>query len=159
LKDGGTRFDQPPTQSENVEMPRFILLEHTGAPDDPVGRHYDLLLEAGEACLTWRLTAIPSVGGPAVAAVEITPHRLAWLDHEAGEVSGGRGFARRIDGGTYEPALEGNAEDAPPECIHVRLVGGTSTQSLRLVRVTEGWTARIDPGKDPGKGASHLIWG
>jgi len=137
-------------------MPRFILLEHTGAPDDPVGRHYDLLLEAGEACLTWRLTAIPSVGGPAVAAVEITPHRLAWLDHEAGEVSGGRGFARRIDAGTYEPALEPGADGSLRERIDVRLVGDRSTRSLRLARDTEGWTARII---DPEKGASHQIWG
>ncbi|MEI8368528.1 MAG: hypothetical protein WCJ31_08840 [Planctomycetia bacterium] len=70
-------------------MPRFILLEHVGAPDDPAGLHYDLLLEAREACHTWRLAEIPSPGGPAVAAVEITPHRLAWLDHVAGKVSGG----------------------------------------------------------------------
>jgi hypothetical protein len=138
-------------------MPRFILLEHTGAPDDPAGQHFDLLLEAGEVCLTWRLAEIPSPAGPAVAAVEIAPHRLAWLDHEAGEVSGGRGFARRIDGGTYEPALGRNAEDAPPEHVHVRLVGDTSTQSLRLACVTEGWTVRIDPEKE--KGASHQIWG
>jgi len=126
-------------------MPRYILLEHTGAPDDPAGRHVDLLLEAENACLTWRLTAIPSVGGPAVAAVEIAPHRLAWLDHLAGEVSGGRGFARRIDGGTYEPAIEPSAEGAPQERIHVRLVGDRSTRSLLLARGTEGWTARIDP--------------
>jgi len=136
-------------------MPRFILLEHVGAPDDPAGRHFDLLLEAGEACHTWRLAEIPSPAGPAVAAVEITPHRLAWLDHVAGEVSGGRGFARRIDGGTYEPALERNAEDAPRERIRVRLVGDASTQSLLLVRGAEGWTALLDPEK----GASHQIWG
>ena len=138
---GGTRFDRPPAQSENVSMPRFILLEHTGAPDDPAGRHFDLLLEAGQACHTWRLTEIPSTAGPAVTAVAIAPHRLAWLDHLAGEVSGGRGFARRIDGGTYEPALEGSS----PERIHVRFVGDTSTRSLLLARGTEGWTARIDP--------------
>ena len=138
---GGTRFDRPPAQSENVSMPRFILLEHTGAPDDPAGRHFDLLLEAGEACHTWRLAEIPSTAGPAVTAVAIAPHRLAWLDHLAGEVSGGRGFARRIDGGTYEPALEGSS----PERIHVRFVGDTSTRSLLLARGTEGWTARIDP--------------
>ena len=142
---GGTRFDWPPAQSENVAMPRFILLEHTGAPDDPAGRHFDLLLEAGQACHTWRLTEIPSTAGPAVTAVAIAPHRLAWLDHLAGEVSGGRGFARRIDGGTYEPALEGSIEGSSPERIHVRLVGDRSTRSLRLDRGTEGWTARIDP--------------
>ncbi len=127
-------------------MPRFILLEHTGAPDDPAGLHYDLLLEAGEACRTWRLAEIPSAAGPAVTAVAITPHRLAWLDHAAGEVSGGRGFARRIDGGTYEPALEGSIKGAPPESIRVRLVGDTSTWPLLLARSAEGWTAQIDPG-------------
>jgi hypothetical protein len=126
-------------------MPRFILLEHCGAPDDPAGRHFDLLLEAGNACHAWRLEEVPAPGGPAVAAVAIAPHRLAWLDHLAGDVSGGRGFAQRIDGGTYEPALEPSAEGAPPERIDVRLVGDTSTRSLRLARGTDGWTARIDP--------------
>ncbi len=142
---GGKRSAPPPAESENAAMPRFILLEHTGAPDDPAGLHYDLLLEAGEACRTWRLEEIPSPAGPAVAAVAIAPHRLAWLDHVAGEVSGGRGFARRIDGGTYDPALEGSPKGSSPERIHVRLVGDTSTRSLRLARGTEGWTARIDP--------------
>lgn len=143
---GGPRFDQPPAQSENVAMPRFILLEHTGAPDDPAGRHFDLLLEAGEACRTWRLAEIPSAAGLPVAAVAIAPHRLAWLDHAAGEVSGGRGFARRVDGGTYEPALEPSADGSLRQRIHVRLVGDTSTWPLLLVRGAEGWTAQIDPG-------------
>jgi hypothetical protein len=140
----GTRFDQPPAQSENVAMPRFILLEHTGAPDDPAGLHYDLLLEAGEACRTWRLAEIPSAAGLPVAAVAIAPHRLAWLDHVAGEVSGGRGFARRIDGGTYEPALEPSAEGSLRERIRVRLVGDTSTWPLLLVR-----GARASQARDP----------
>ena len=142
---GRPRSAPSPALRESAAMPRFILLEHTGAPDDPAGRHFDLLLEAGEACHTWRLAEIPSTAGPAVAAEAIAPHRLAWLDHLAGEVSSGRGFARRIDGGTYEPALEGSIEGSSPERIHVRLVGETSTRSLRLDRGTEGWTARIDP--------------
>ena len=138
---GRPRSAPSPALRESAAMPRFILLEHTGAPDDPAGRHFDLLLEAGEACHTWRLAEIPSPAGPAVTAVAIAPHRLARLDHLAGEVSGGRGFARRIDGGTYEPALAGSS----PERIHVRFVGDTSTRSLLLARGTEGWTARIDP--------------
>jgi len=127
-------------------MPRFILLEHTGAPDDPAGRHYDLLLEAGEACRTWRLAEIPSPVGPAVAAVEITPHRLAWLDHEAGEVSGGRGHARRVDGGTYEPALEPSAAAGGLEKIRVSLVGDHATWQIELLRTANGWKARIRVG-------------
>jgi hypothetical protein len=125
-------------------MPRFILLEHTGAPDDPAGRHYDLLLEAGDACLTWRLAEVPSAGGPAVAAEAIAPHRLAWLDHEAGEVSGGRGHARRVDGGSFEPALEPSAADGTPENIRVSLVGDHATRRLELLHAATGWTARIE---------------
>jgi hypothetical protein len=85
-------------------MLRFVLLEHTGHPDDPTGRHYDLLLEEAEACRTWRLAEIPEAGGEAVAALPLPPHRLAWLEIEAGEVSGGRGFARRVDAGRYQQA-------------------------------------------------------
>jgi len=108
-------------------MPRFVIIEHTGAPDDPLGRHYDLLLEDGDACRTWRLAALPEPGGPAVEAVALTPHRLGWLDHEAGEVSGGRGFARRIDAGTYEPAPATAAGD-----FAVQLQGGTVSGTLEV---------------------------
>jgi hypothetical protein len=88
-------------------MPRFVLLEHTGHPDDPAGLHYDLLLEdaalaGGPACRTWRLAEMPRPGGGPVAARELPPHRLEWLEREAGAVSGNRGFARRVDAGTYE---------------------------------------------------------
>jgi hypothetical protein len=86
-------------------MPRFVLLEHVGHPDDPAGLHYDLLLEDGASCRAWRLTAIP-VGGEPVVAEPLPPHRLAWLDIESAEVSGGRGIARRLDTGTYA-ATEG----------------------------------------------------
>lgn len=91
--------------SSERAMPRFILLEHTGAPDDPAGLHYDLLLEAGDACRTWRLAALPTPAAPAVSAVELPPHRLAWLDHVAGPVSGGRGFAQRMEAGTYRVSM------------------------------------------------------
>ncbi|MFM8283486.1 MAG: hypothetical protein ACKOCW_07985 [Planctomycetaceae bacterium] len=80
-------------------MPRWILLEHTAAPDDPAGRHFDLLVEEGESCRSWRLAAIPVADGASVPAVAIAPHRLAWLDHRSGPVSGGRGFARRVAAG------------------------------------------------------------
>ncbi len=83
-------------------MPRFVLLEHTGHPDDPAGRHFDLLLEESQACRTWRLAEIPRATGPAVAATPLPDHRLVWLDRLAGEVSGGRGVARRVDAGSYE---------------------------------------------------------
>jgi len=57
-------------------MPRYALLEHTGAPDDPSGCHYDLLLENGDYCRARRLPHQPAVGVPAQAAVELAP--IAW---------------------------------------------------------------------------------
>lgn len=121
-------------------MPRFIILEHTAAPDDPTGRHFDLLLEAGDACRTWRLPEIPLPGTPPLAAVELAPHRLAWLDHEAGEVSGGRGFARRIDAGTYEIVPPEAAEMPQAQEFAVTLTGRASRWPLKCTRHGETWT-------------------
>ena len=84
-------------------MPRYIPLEHRGAPDDPDGLHYDLMIEDGDGCRTWRLDAVPPVGGGEVTATEIARHRLAWLDAVEEDVSGGRGRVRRIAAGTCSP--------------------------------------------------------
>ena len=118
-----------------------MLLEHTAAPDDPAGLHYDLLLEEGPQCRTWRLASIPQPAGPHVHAVEVAPHRLAWLDHEAGEVSGGRGFARRVDAGSYEQvATEGQEPDASPD-VSVSLQGSHTVGWLRLQQHGDHWVA------------------
>lgn len=127
-------------------MPRFILLEHSGAPDDPAGLHWDLLLEAGDACRTWRLAAIPRAGGPEVPAEAIAPHRLAWLDHEAGEVSGGRGFARRVDGGAFAVVEGALTEDHPAGRLAVSLAGTTLAGTLVIEPVGEARIARFVAG-------------
>ena len=120
-------------------MPRFILLEHVGAPDDPAGIHVDLLLEAdGGLCRTWRLAALPRPGAGPVDARPLAPHRVAWLDHEAGDVSGGRGFARRIAAGVYEPAAT-----AAADAISVTLRGDRFAGRLDIVRVGAGWHCRL----------------
>lgn len=122
-------------------MPRFAILEHTGAPDDPTGRHYDLLLEAGETCRTWRLAALPVAGDRPVAAVELAPHRLAWLDIVESDVSGGRGHARRVDAGTYEPiGIEADSV-ASSTCLVLLLGGAVFRGRLRLEVVANGWAA------------------
>ncbi len=124
-------------------MPRFAILEHTGAPDDPGGIHYDLLLEAGAGCRTWRLAALPQPGDPAVAAVELPVHRLAWLDHEAGAVSGGRGYARRIDAGSYQFLRTAPRETDLDAEVDVLLQGGRVVGRLVLSAQTAGWLARL----------------
>ena len=124
-------------------MPRFALLEHTGAPDDPAGRHFDLLLETAAACRTWRLMTVPEAGGAVVPALELPPHRLAWLDHVSGEVSGGRGAARRIDAGSYEVLSSDAADPAGATRLVVRAAGGHFVGRLRLEAVGEGWAASL----------------
>jgi hypothetical protein len=104
-------------------VPRFVLLEHVGHPEDPAGLHYDLLLEEGDVCRTWRLVTIPVGGGEPVVAEPLPPHRLAWLDIESSEVSGGRGFARRIDAGTYA-MTDGAAPDVLDVVVSGTLVTG-----------------------------------
>ena len=106
-------------------MPRYALLEHTGAPDDPTGRHVDLLVEDGDHCRTWRLADVPLTNGPSVTAVEIAPHRKAWLDHLDGPVSSGRGRARRIDSGTCRLVTAG-------EAAAIEIGSGVEAFTLRL---------------------------
>ena len=80
---------------------RWVLLRHTGAPDDLRGIHYDLLLEDEYFCRTWRLSDIPLLDGPYVEAVCIPPHKLEWLDIQEKVVSNDRGVATRIKKGTF----------------------------------------------------------
>jgi len=122
-------------------MPRFVLLEHTGAPDDPAGRHFDLLLENGSDCRTWRLTDLPQPNGPAVAALELPAHRLEWLTTLAADVSGGRGHARRVAAGTFEPLMLDAESLSAATLLVLRLTGDTLSGRLRLATRAAGWSA------------------
>jgi len=127
-------------------MPRFAVLEHVGAPDDPAGRHFDLLLEAAAACRTWRLMALPTADGAAVAALELPPHRLVWLDRLEGEVSGGRGFARRVDAGLYEVLSSDAAELSAASELVLAMRGGVLAGRLRLEATGNGWAVSLGRG-------------
>ena len=78
--------------------PRFVIQNH----DAPDGRHFDLMLESGDALATWRIDRLPGdlADGEAIPAVRLGDHRLAYLTYE-GEVSGGRGAVAIADAGTY----------------------------------------------------------
>ncbi len=75
-------------------MPRYVVIEH-----DHPHRHWDLMLESGEALRTWRL-AWPLEAG-VIQADALPDHRLVYLDYE-GTLSGGRGTIARRDAGTFE---------------------------------------------------------
>ncbi len=73
---------------------RYAILHH----DHPFP-HWDLLIEAGAVCRTWRLLDDPAGPGP-WRAEPIADHRLHYLDYE-GPVSGNRGHVTRWDRGTW----------------------------------------------------------
>ena len=111
-------------------LSRFVLLEHTGHPDNPTGKHFDLLLEQPDACETWRLADIPQVEQPALVATQLPDHRLIWLDRLEGEVSGGRGFARRVDSGSYVYLDTTSAKEKRV----VKLTGETISGVLTIIK-------------------------
>ena len=91
--------------SKPKKIYRWVLLRHTGAPDDFKAFHFDLLLEDKEFCRTWRLSDIPKLNGPSVDSVYIAPHKLEWLDIKEKVVSGNRGVATRIKKGIFLKSL------------------------------------------------------
>ncbi len=108
---------------------RWTLLEHTGHPNDLIGCHFDLLLEDGNGCRTWRLDQIPIVDGPSVDAVVLPKHNLYWLDIAEGPVSGGRGWARSLMSGIFRGSLP-EIEGAPVQ-IELHANGLEVTLSIR----------------------------
>ena len=92
-------------KAEGKSLPRYALLRHTGAPDDPSGCHFDLLLEDGDSCRTWRLATVPQLNGAAQAAVALPAHRKVWLEPRSAAVSGNRGWAERIHAGSFSGGL------------------------------------------------------
>jgi hypothetical protein len=124
-------------------MPRFVLLEHVGHPDDGGGRHFDLLLEDGPACRTWKLLDVPQGGAGVVAGRELPRHRLEWLETNGAEVSHNRGFARRIDAGTFESVVLDTESLADASRLVLAVTGDLLAGCLRLETVGDGWAVRL----------------
>ena len=109
-------------------MARYALLRHTDAPDDPSGCHFDLLLEDGDACRTWRLAKVPALNGISQPAVPLAPHRLVWLEPRSAAVSGNRGWAERVMSGHFR----GSLPDKPADPVELTLLDGDLQGLLRI---------------------------
>jgi hypothetical protein len=80
-------------------MPRFVVQQHYRDAED---WHYDLMLECQNALVTFSAGVPPDdVKGLPALARQLPSHRLAYLEHE-GEISGGRGWCRIHDRGTFD---------------------------------------------------------
>jgi hypothetical protein len=117
---------------------RFVVQSHSASD----GEHYDLMLEDGPALATWRIDRLPGdlAAGESIDAIELPPHRLAYLDYE-GPISGGRGSVKIADAGEYVTLQRG------PDEWHFELKGRQTAGSF-IVRRRAGttWQLRIWPG-------------
>ena len=83
-------------------MNKWVLLEHKVYSDNSFGIHYDFLVESGVDCLTWKLLKLPLPNKASVKISKQPNHRLVWLSREEYELSGNRGFVKRIDQGIFK---------------------------------------------------------
>ncbi len=110
---------------------RWALLEHRTSQENIFyGFHFDLLLEEGSSCRTWRLESVPILDGPSVLATRLPSHKLHWLTTEQSIVSGGRGWAKRMEGGIFLGALPISQDEA----ISIELVSETISGGLEIYK-------------------------
>ena len=83
-------------------MNKWVLLEHTVYSDNSLDIHYDFLVENEKDCLTWKFLKLPLLNQNSVEIFKQPNHRLVWLSREKYELSGNRGFVKRIDHGIFK---------------------------------------------------------
>lgn len=114
-------------------MPRFVVLHHVVPAESERSTHFDLMLEADGALLTWELPQSPQQSTDQ-AARRLPDHRLDYLSIE-GPLSENRGTVTRWDAGTY--TAEADELKRRPGSIDVRLSGKKLRGRLRLEEVDD----------------------
>ena len=84
-------------------MNKWVLLEHKVYSDNSLEDiHYDFLVEDGMDCLTWKFLKLPLLNQNSIEIFKQPNHRLVWLSRIEHELSGNRGYVKRIDHGTLK---------------------------------------------------------
>ena len=100
-------------------MNKWVLLEHKVYSAKSLDIHYDFLVENATDCLTWKLLKLPLLNQASVEIFKQPNHRLIWLSRVEHELSGNRGFVKRIDHGIFK-----NVSDTlDSECLRFILDG------------------------------------
>lgn len=80
---------------------RYVILHHKLPASQGRGPHFDVMFETAVGLQTWAVETFPELDGPAVPALSLPIHRLAYLDYE-GPVSNNRGTVQRVRSGVYD---------------------------------------------------------
>ena len=83
-------------------MKRWVLLEHKVYSANSLDIHYDFLVENEKDCLTWKFLKLPLLNQASIEILKQPNHRLVWLSRLEHELSGNRGFVKRIDHGIFK---------------------------------------------------------
>ena len=84
-------------------MNKWVLLEHkVFSADSLKDIHYDFLVEDGTDCLTWKFLKLPILTQDSIEIFKQPNHRLVWLSRIEHDLSGNRGFVKRIDHGIFK---------------------------------------------------------
>ena len=83
-------------------MNKWVLLKHTVFSDNSFDIHYDFLVEDKIDCLTWKFLKLPLLNQASIEISKQPNHRLVWLSRIEHELSGNRGFVKRIDHGIFK---------------------------------------------------------
>ncbi|MBI2480198.1 MAG: hypothetical protein HYV60_16665 [Planctomycetia bacterium] len=122
-----------------MDTRRFVVLRHEPGEAGPRVLHWDLMLEFGDSLRTWAFEREPQVGEE-IAANELQPHRLDYLDYE-GPLSQGRGSVSQFDRGSFEVVQDS------PEQLSVNLNGELLRGRLQLTHDVphQRWIALLMP--------------
>ena len=83
-------------------MNKWVLLEHKVYSANFLEIHYDFLVENETDCLTWKFLKLPTLNQTSIEIFKQPNHRLIWLTRTEHELSGNRGFVKRIDHGIFK---------------------------------------------------------
>jgi len=118
-------------------MNKWVLLEHKICTVKSIDLHYDFLVENGIDCLTWKFFKLPLSSQASIEIFKQTNHRLIWLSRKEYELSGNRGFVKRIDHGILKEV----SDQLESECFRFILDGELlsglfeiSGNSFRLIK-------------------------
>lgn len=105
---------------------KFVIHHHTGNPREEA--HYDVMIESGDALLTWRVSEAAMelfLEGKEVSARRIADHRKAYLTYE-GPISCDRGMVKIMDSG------ECNLLKEEKELLHYAVTGNTLRGTISI---------------------------
>ncbi|MBA62605.1 MAG: hypothetical protein CMJ76_09595 [Planctomycetaceae bacterium] len=115
-------------------MSRFVILFHEPGQASSHSEHFDFMLESleGTALATWRWERIP-IQQTTFTAIQLPPHRLAYLEYE-GAVSGDRGKVTRSIVGIYKDRISLNDSQWEIKIESDQLQGTLNAQCLESDR-------------------------